>query len=165
MSRLIDSLLWRLARNTTFGRLVRETYNRHPLIYGGPRERLEIDPTAEVVDATLNLSSGRISIGPHVFFGHHVSVLTGTHDIHQFGEARAKSVADSGRNITIDEGVWVATNATILGPCRIGAHSVVAAGAVVTGDVEAFSIVGGVPAKVIGRVTRPGLHRPTMAHL
>jgi acetyltransferase-like isoleucine patch superfamily enzyme len=46
----------------------------------------------------------------------------------------------------------VASNATILGPCVIGEHAVVAAGAVVTGDVPARTIYAGVPAKLVGTV-------------
>ena len=45
--------------------------------------------------------------------------------------------------------MWIGANVTILKGVRIGTGSVVAAGAVVTIDVPAFSIVGGVPAKVI----------------
>jgi virginiamycin A acetyltransferase len=45
--------------------------------------------------------------------------------------------------------VWVGTRATILGPLKIGESSIVGAGAVVTRDVPPYSIVAGVPAKLI----------------
>jgi maltose O-acetyltransferase len=52
--------------------------------------------------------------------------------------------------ISIGEGVWLCTNAIILGGVTIGAGAVVSAGAVVTKDVTENSIVAGVPARVIG---------------
>lgn len=47
--------------------------------------------------------------------------------------------------------VWVGTRATILGPLTIGESSIVGAGAVVTKDVPPYSIVAGVPARIIRR--------------
>ena len=51
--------------------------------------------------------------------------------------------------IVIDDDVWIGANAVITAGVHIGRHSVVAAGAVVTKDVPEYSVVGGVPAKVI----------------
>lgn len=51
--------------------------------------------------------------------------------------------------IRIGNGCWIGANATILGGVTIGDGAVVAAGAVVTRDVPARTLVGGVPAKVI----------------
>lgn len=51
--------------------------------------------------------------------------------------------------IIIGDDVWIGTNAIILQNVTIGAHSIIAAGAVVTKDIPAYSIVGGVPAKLI----------------
>ena len=96
------------------------------LVYGDPA-RLHVAPTAVLNNALLNLSSGDVTIGDYTFFGHNVSVLTGTHDWTKFGRERQVSVPDSGRDVIIEEGVWVSSNATIVGPCRIGAHSVVGA--------------------------------------
>lgn len=51
--------------------------------------------------------------------------------------------------VVIGNGVWIGANVTILGGVNIGDGAVVAAGAVVTKDVPAKTLVGGVPAKVI----------------
>ena len=52
--------------------------------------------------------------------------------------------------LTIGHDVWIGDRVTILGGCRsIGNGAVLAAGAVVTHDVEAYSVVGGVPARRI----------------
>ena len=53
--------------------------------------------------------------------------------------------------VVLEEDVWVGYACTVLSGVRIGRGAIVAAGAVVVGDVPAYSIVGGVPAKVIGQ--------------
>jgi acetyltransferase-like isoleucine patch superfamily enzyme len=54
--------------------------------------------------------------------------------------------------IKLGKNVWIGSNATILSGVTIGDWAVVAAGAVVTKDVPPYTIVGGVPAKIIKRV-------------
>ena len=54
--------------------------------------------------------------------------------------------------IVLGKKVWVGSNATILQGVTIGDNAVIAAGAVVTKDVPANTIVGGVPARVIKRI-------------
>jgi acetyltransferase-like isoleucine patch superfamily enzyme len=126
-----------------------------PLIYGDPG-RLHVHPTAVVNNALFNLSSGEITVGEYAFFGHTVSVLTGTHDWTKFGAERQVAVPKSGRDVVIEEGAWVSSNAIVVGPCRIGAHSVVGVGSLVLRDVEPYSIVAGSPAKVLRKIPRPG---------
>ena len=57
--------------------------------------------------------------------------------------------ATSKGNIVVDDDVWIGYGATILSGVHIGQGAVIAAGAVVSKDVEPYSIVGGVPAKII----------------
>jgi acetyltransferase-like isoleucine patch superfamily enzyme len=52
-------------------------------------------------------------------------------------------------SVVLDEGCWVGANATILCGVRIGKCAVVAAGSVVNRDVPDYTVVGGVPARVI----------------
>ncbi len=125
------------------------------MLVHGDRSRLHIAPTATVNNALFNLSAGEVTIGEHAFFGHNVAVLTGTHDVTKFGDERKQAHPREGRDVVIKEGVWVATNATIVGPCTIGEHAVVGACSLVQEDVEPYTVVVGVPAKEVKRIDHP----------
>lgn len=64
-----------------------------------------------------------------------------------------KAIWDSGRGdkfkITIGDDVWIGHGAIILSPVKIGRGAIIAAGSVITKDVKPYSIVGGVPAKLL----------------
>ena len=85
-----------------------------------------------------------ISIGDNVLISPQVNLLTGEYDI------SISNFPGVFRPIKIGDYVWIGVNATILQGITIGEGAVVAAGAVVTKDVEPYTIVGGVPAKKIG---------------
>jgi acetyltransferase-like isoleucine patch superfamily enzyme len=121
----------------------------------GDRSRLKIDPTAVVNNALFNLSSGDITVGPYAFFGHDVSVLTGTHDVDRFDRERQTAIPKTGRDVVIHQGAWLASGVLVLGPCEIGAHAVVGAGSLVLGDVPPYAIVVGRPAKLVRTIDRP----------
>ena len=53
--------------------------------------------------------------------------------------------------IIINDDVWIGSNAVILPNCTIGKGAIIAAGAVVTKNVDSYTVVGGVPAKLIKR--------------
>jgi acetyltransferase-like isoleucine patch superfamily enzyme len=142
----------------TIGRLIDIHIRRHllfgKLIFGDP-SRVSIAETAALNNALLNTRSGRIVVGEYVFCGHNVCLLTGTHEVGAPMHLRKTAIPTEGRDITIGPGAWLASNSTILGPCVIGEMAIIAAGAVVIGDVAPYTIVGGVPARVIGRVPKP----------
>ena len=124
----------------------------NPTIWGDSG-RLEIDETAAVFTCFFNTNSGKIKIGRYTFAGSGVSILAGSHDPQLTGFLRRDAEIAEGCDIVIGNGVWLASNCTVLGPCRIGDNAVIAAGAVVTPgtEVPAGTIYGGVPAKEIGR--------------
>ena len=66
----------------------------------------------------------------------------------------SKSYEANGGNIIIENDVWIGMEALILGGVKIGEGAIVSARSVVTKDVDSYTIVGGVPAKIIGKVPR-----------
>lgn len=100
----------------------------------------------------------RSKIGRFCSIGYGVSIGPGEHYIERISTfpilSRALGCGDSGEFLTkgltvIGNDVWIGNNAVILQGIKIGDGAVVAAGAVVTKNVPPYSIVGGIPAKVI----------------
>lgn len=87
---------------------------------------------------------GGIEIGDGALIGHNVVLATINHDLDP-KENRKNHYAP----IKIGAHVWIGSNAMVLAGVSIGEWAVVGAGAVVTKDVPAFTVVGGVPAKVL----------------
>ena len=145
---MLDKIILRLIlRPKVLNRLARALLNQ-PVIFGD-ESRVSVAASAVLNNALLNVSSGHITIEDHVFLGHNVALLTGTHDYAHINEKRLSAIPAGGHDIIIRKGAWIASNVTIVGPVVIGEHAVVAAGAVVTENVAGSVIVGGVPARVI----------------
>ena len=121
----------------------------HNHIFGGPYERVKIHPTAGVMGAFFNVSSGDITVRENASISNGAMLITGSHDISQKDQARQEAYPKSGRDIVVERGAWICSGAIVLGPCRIGEQAVVGAGSVVREDVPAHTVVAGVPAKVV----------------
>ena len=80
----------------------------------------------------------------------HCMIASGNHDHKQLDKPIRLAENISKGPIVIEDGVWIGANSTVTDGVRIGHNAVVAAGSVVTKDVEPYDIVAGVPAKVIG---------------
>ena len=91
---------------------------------------------------TLN-DIGGIEIGDDTMLGPNVTLLTSGHPTAPAERRAGITVAP----IRIGANVWIGATATVLGGVTIGDGAVVAAGAVVTRDVQAATLVAGVPAK------------------
>lgn len=113
----------------------------------GSRDRLHISENTSMVNTLFNTSSGTITVGEYTFTGHNVSIITGSHEVEQTGRNRMDRVHTDG-NITIGSGVWICSNATILGPCTIGDNAVIAAGSVVLPHtvIQENALFAGIPA-------------------
>jgi len=91
---------------------------------------------------------GKIIIGNSVMVGPNTIIRASNHKY----ESAAIDIwlqGQTGETIIIGDDVWIAANVVILPGVKIGSHSVIAAGAVVTKDVPEYSVVAGIPARVI----------------
>ena len=94
-----------------------------------------------------NTIIGPVTIGNHVNLAQGIVVTALNHnfsDKEQFIDEQGIST----ENIVIEDDVWIGANAIVLSGVRIGRHSVVAAGSVVTRDVPSGVLVAGAPAVV-----------------
>ena len=104
--------------------------------------------------ATFYCTKASLTIGKKVIFGPKPTIITGDHRIDIQGKyiidiTDDEKLSENDQPVTIEDGCWIGANVTILKGVTIGHDSVVAAGSVVTKSCEPYSIIGGVPAKLI----------------
>lgn len=93
--------------------------------------------------------SGICTIGAYVMMGANVSIITHNHAFDRIDIPMMHQGFEEERPVVIGNDVWIGDGVIILPGVHIGDGSIIGAGAVVTHDVESYSIVGGVPAKLI----------------
>lgn len=106
-----------------------------------------------IVGKYTRINGAHISVSSHVLIGEYCRispyVLIMDNDFHDLKDRYAKGKTSK---IIIEDNCWIGSKSTILKGVRIGEGAVVAAGAVVTKDVEPYTIVGGIPAKLIKKI-------------
>lgn len=98
----------------------------------------------------------KLTIGDHVDIATDVMIYNSEHNVHAEHFAADEGVVEA--PVVIEDYVFIGPRVIVLPGVTIGKGAVVGAGAVVTKDVEAGTIVGGVPAKVIGERNIQDLH-------
>ena len=88
-------------------------------------------------------------IGNFVMLSGRVAIVGGDHRYKVVGVPMIETGRDVNRPVTICDDVWIGNGVTILHGVTIGEGAIVGAGAVVTNDVAPYSIVAGVPAKLL----------------
>tara|TARA_B100000029_G_scaffold435252_1_gene449146 strand:- start:39234 stop:39785 length:552 start_codon:yes stop_codon:yes gene_type:complete len=146
---IIGNVPWAAVRNLYYRRVCRISIGNNTEIWsgvrfaGGAMDKIIIGDQCTIPHYTFFVAGDSIVIGNNVVFGHGVELYTSDHDPDDPYFARRDAP------IKIHDNVWIGSSAIILKGVTIGEGAVVAAGSVVTRDVEAFNIVGGNPAKLI----------------
>ncbi len=86
---------------------------------------------------------GMVSIGNNVCISQSVYVSTSTHDYKKEGFDLIVS------SLIIEDGVWIAAGAIVLGSAKIRSHSIISAGSVIASDTEPYCVYKGVPAQLV----------------
>lgn len=99
-----------------------------------------------VINPSCTLDArGGLTIGSNVSISAQVCILTADHDV------QSRNFAGRKAPVIIDDYVFAGTRAMILPGVSLKKGAVVAAGAVATKDVDEYTVVGGVPARAIGK--------------
>lgn len=96
--------------------------------------------------------SAPVTIGDRVLIGPGACLCTDTHEVEA---ADRRSGGSHAKKIEIGNDVWIGAKALILPGVTIGRGCMIAGGAVVAGDIEDWTEVGGVPAKLIRKLKPP----------
>lgn len=115
----------------------------------GPRGCVDIGEFSTVVGAIIS-TNGHISIGDYAFLAHEVTIAD------TYAARPPDSGGESGHSdhrVIIGDLAWIGAGAMILGSVTIGRGAVIGAGAVVQSDIPDLAIVGGNPARILGRIS------------
>jgi acetyltransferase-like isoleucine patch superfamily enzyme len=102
--------------------------------------------------ASPGIKGAMIIIEDDVLIGSGVHIYTGNHSFNDASIPIIDQGHDEFEDVILKKGCWLGANSIILPGVSIGYNSVVAAGAVVTKNVEDYTLVGGVPAKEIRKL-------------
>ena len=94
--------------------------------------------------------NAEVRIGDNVMFGPRVTVITGDHRIDVRGKPMVEvteKLPENDHDVVFERDNWIGANVTVLKGGTIGEGAVIAAGAVVTKNIDPYTICGGVPAK------------------
>lgn len=111
---------------------------------------IQIGAGSSIGSNNIIWGQGGVSIGKNCLLGPNVVVVS---ENHEFSDpiVLIKNQGSNRRAIDIGDDCWIGAGATVLAGVSVGSGAVIAAGAVVTKDVAPMSVVGGIPAKEIGR--------------
>lgn len=146
------------ARSLVMCRSILHVYNFRSLPHAG----ITIGEDSLIGEMNVLRGQGGITIGDRVYTSPLVQILAVNHVF----DDPDRPFVDQGitaEGIVIEDDVWIGAGAVVCDGVRIGQGAVVAAGAVVTRDVLARTVVGGVPAKVLRTISgddQSGRHGP-----
>lgn len=116
-----------------------------------PHAFIRIGKNSLIGERNVLRGQGGITIGDRVYTAPMVQMLAVNHIFHD----PTRPMIEQGittEGITVEDDVWIGAGAVITDGVHIGQGAVVAAGAVVTQDVPAHTVVGGVPARVLKEI-------------
>lgn len=134
-----------------FGREVDPSLRVFPPFYTDFGKNIHVGKNVFINACCHFQDHGGITLGDGCQIGHNVVFATLNHGIES--EKRQITIPAP---IVLGHNVWVGSNSTVLSGVTIGDNAIVAAGAVVTRDVPAGAIVGGVPARIIRMIDGAG---------
>lgn len=129
------------------GTRIDETFRMFPPFYADFGQNITIGKHVFINSGCRFQDHGGITIKDGALIGHNVVIATINH-----GLAPEDRAANYFAPVVIGENVWIGANATILPGVTVGDNAVVAAGAVVTKDVPAGVVAGGVPARTLKKI-------------
>lgn len=106
---------------------------------------VKIGRNVVIMNNALMMAAGGITIDDDVMVAANAQLISNNHDLYDHAVLTCKPVH-------LKRNCWIGAGATILPGVTVGENSVVAAGAVVTRDVEDNTVVGGNPARLIKRL-------------
>jgi acetyltransferase-like isoleucine patch superfamily enzyme len=113
-----------------------------------PHSGIKIGRNSLIGEYSVIRGQGGVTIGDRVYTSPFTQIIAVNHVF----DDPARPFVDQGitaEGIHIEDDVWIGSGAIVTDGVRVGKGAIIAAGAVVTKDVQAHTVVGGVPARVL----------------
>lgn len=151
---IISRIKSRVEKILFFSRLPKSSrIDKTNLVVAGCRNIVLSEYVTIGPNALIYCTDSKLIINKKVVIGPGLTIIAGDHNFSTVGlficDQKVKKIGDD-RDVVIESDVWIGCNVTILKGVTIGKGSVVAAGAVVNRSCLPYSIIGGIPAKIIG---------------
>jgi acetyltransferase-like isoleucine patch superfamily enzyme len=118
-----------------------------------PHSHISIGKDSLIGEYSIIRGQGGVDIGDRVYTSPYTQVIAVNH-VYNDPEQPFIDQGITAEGIVIEDDVWLGAGAIITDGVRVGKGAVVAAGAVVTSDVSPHTVVGGVPAREIKRISK-----------
>lgn len=120
----------------------------YPGIKINPCRNIRLGNDVDLAWGVLITTGGGVEIGDRTLVGYRTQILSANHII-PANRGRVFGAGHIYKKVIIGQDVWIGANCVVLAGVNVGEGAVIAAGSVVTKDVEPFTMVGGAPAKLI----------------
>ena len=129
------------------GKPVDKTFGMFPPFYTDCGKNITIGKNVFINSGCKFQDQGGITLGDGVLIGHNVVLATLNHDF-----AANKRSTTIPAPIVIGKNVWIGASVTVVPGVTIGDNAIIAAGALVAGDIPANTVAAGVPAKILKNI-------------
>ena len=140
------------ACKSAFLRLAGASVGRRVVYYPGvwimPGRGLRVGDDVDFALEVLVTTGGGVTIGDRTLIGYRAQILSSNHRIPP-GRGPIFGAGHESAPVTIGSDVWIGAHAIVLPGATVGEGAVIAAGSIVTGDVPAYHLVAGVPARTL----------------
>lgn len=149
------------SRRFPLAKKIRRFFSKRIIAYQGENVNIEknasFTPALQIGDQSgIGISceiNGPVTIGKYVMMGPEVVVYTSGHNFDRIDIPMQQQGSSEEKPVVIEDDVWIGRRAIIMPGVHIGRGCVIGAGAVVTKDIPDYSVVGGVPARILKRRT------------
>lgn len=140
-------------RRKKFGYCADDVFLNPPITFDNPANVFLYEDSHLSSGSHISTTNAKFVLGRHSCASNNLMVRTGNHMmiVGRFflSITNKEKLPGFDRDVIVESDVWIGCNVTLLAGVTIGRGSTVAAGAVVTRSMPPYSVIGGVPAKVI----------------